>query len=66
MMLYKRKKPGSWRRAFFAEIISNYSSGYSAKSDLEAPHTGHFHEDGISLNGVPGFIPLSGSPSAGS
>ena len=41
-------------------------SGYSAKSDLEAPQTGHFQLFGMSLNGVPGAIPPSGSPSAGS
>ncbi len=56
---------------FTSKNISNNSktasySEYSAKSDFEAPQTGHFQSLGMSLNGVPGFMPPSGSPSAGS
>ena len=44
---------------------SHYSS-YIVKSRLRAPHTGQNQSLGISSNGVPGGMPPSGSPSAGS
>ena len=41
-------------------------SSYGTKSFFRAPQTGQTHESGMSSNGVPGGIPPSGSPSAGS
>lgn len=57
-------KPASF--PFIHSVRRNAYSEYSAKSDFEAPQTGHFQSLGMSLNGVPGFMPPSGSPSAGS
>ncbi len=57
-------KPAS--SPFIHSVRRNAYSEYSAKSDFEAPQTGHFQSLGMSLNGVPGFMPPSGSPSAGS
>ena len=36
------------------------------KSTLRAPHTGQYQSSGMSVNAVPGGMPPSGSPSAGS
>jgi hypothetical protein len=41
-------------------------SSIGSKSAFEAPHSGHDQSAGKSSNAVPGAIPLSGSPSAGS
>lgn len=41
-------------------------SGSSTKSSLPTPHRGHTQSLGISSNAVPGAIPPSGSPTAGS
>ena len=38
----------------------------ASKSALEAPHSGHDQSAGKSSNAVPGAMPVSGSPSAGS
>ena len=46
-----------------------YSSSYSSttsKSSFVTPQRGHDQSSGIASNGVPGAIPLSGSPTAGS
>lgn len=42
------------------------SSGSMSKSSFPTPHTGHTHVSGMSSKGVPGAIPPSGSPCAGS
>ena len=41
-------------------------SSYGTKSFLRAPHTGQNQSSGICSNAVPGAMPPSGSPSAGS
>jgi len=41
-------------------------SSKGVKSCFRAPHTGQNHVSGMSSNAVPGGIPPSGSPSAGS
>lgn len=53
-------------RERFLNLRRKSYSAYSAKSDFDAPQTGHFQSFGISLNGVPGLMPPSGSPYAGS
>ena len=37
-----------------------------SKRSRPTPHAGHTQSLGMSSNGVPGAIPVSGSPSAGS
>ena len=46
-------------------LLSIYSSTKS-KSSLVTPQRGQDQSSGIASNGVPGAIPLSGSPTAGS
>src|SRR5205807_4279934 len=48
-----------------AKASVRYSS-LGSKSRFRAPHTGQNHVSGMSSNGVPGGMPPSGSPSAGS
>ena len=45
-------------------LAAQFSSG--TKSALRAPHTGQYQSSGMSVNAVPGGMPPSGSPSAGS
>jgi putative transposase len=49
----------------YREAVGGYYS-YGTKSALRAPQTGQYQSSGMSVNSVPGGIPPSGSPSAGS
>jgi hypothetical protein len=52
---------------FFKADIAAKADRYAGEnSDLETPHCGQTHESGIFSNGVPGAMPPSGSPIAGS
>ena len=48
----------------FVAYRVDYSAGL--KSSLPTPQTGHTQLSGMSSKAVPGAIPLSGSPTAGS
>ena len=54
----KRRERHRW-------AVESYAS-YGTKSTLRAPQTGQYQSSGMSVNAVPGGIPPSGSPSAGS
>ena len=60
-------EPGSQRVVYVLRRKAsppNPPSG--SKSALLAPHSGQYQESGICSKGVPGAMPESGSPSAGS
>jgi len=58
---YKKQLRKENPSQLFNSLLKLYYSSFS-KSSFEAPHTGHTQSSGNSSNGVPGAIPLSGSP----
>ena len=53
---------------FWRSVLISYEdySSTGVKSDFSAPQSGHTQSSGRSSKAVPGAIPLSGSPAAGS
>ena len=65
---FQKKCPGLQPRSLFA-LHRNESPAYGhagEKASLPSPHTGHTQSSGMSSKGVPGAMPPSGSPTAGS
>jgi hypothetical protein len=59
--------PKGWFSSMEIQLRLDENKGYSASNwSLDAPQTGQTQLSGRSSNLVPGLIPLSGSPAAGS
>lgn len=65
--VYNKKRGFTYRvkPRMIKAIWSDYSST-TEKSSFPTPQRGHTHSSGMSSKAVPGAIPLSGSPTAGS
>jgi hypothetical protein len=54
------------KRRSRASVRRHAQSSIGSKSAFVAPQSGHTQSSGMASKGVPGAIPASGSPSAGS